>query len=185
MMLGLVLLFIALPLVELAILIIAGQHIGVWPTLGIVIGTAIAGGLVLSRQSWKAYNRAMESSAEGKLPVDPVIDGTFLILAGVLLLLPGLISDTLGAMLLVGPVRRWIGRRLFKTLVARGNIHVQVRTRNSSTGEAQAEDLVPHMAREDRAGRPPDGRGMVIDADFETVENTKSSPPDQAGGRKS
>src|SRR5512144_151178 len=88
--------FVALPLIELALLIKTGQVIGFWATMGIVIGTGLLGAQVVLRQSWTTVRAMQEALARGRPPVAPVLDGAFLLLAGALLITPGLISDSVG-----------------------------------------------------------------------------------------
>src|SRR5690606_33771681 len=108
----LILLFIliAIPLLEIALLIKVGQLIGVLPTVMIVIGTAILGILVLRQQSFGVVARASEAIAAGRTPIGPVVDGAFQMLAAILLISPGLLADTIGLILLVPFLRRGLGR---------------------------------------------------------------------------
>ena len=80
---------IALPILELALLIKTGQAIGFWPTLALVVGAAVLGGAIMSRQGISVARRTREAIAQGRPPVGPVLDGAFLLLAGALLITPG------------------------------------------------------------------------------------------------
>jgi UPF0716 protein FxsA len=110
------LLLIVLPVAELALLIKTGQAIGVWATIGLVLGMAILGMLLLSRQSLTVFRKSLEAMSEGRPPVAQVMDGLFLVPAGFLLLLPGLLSDAVALLLLIPPLRRaiaaWTARRI-------------------------------------------------------------------------
>ena len=105
-------------------------------------------------------NRAMESAARGQPPVEPVIDGAFLLFAGGLLLTPGLITDALGFALLVPQVRRRVARWLFNLFLANADVVIDVRT---------------HGPDDDR--RRPSGPGVVIDGDYETVDEPERKKP--------
>jgi UPF0716 protein FxsA len=149
------LLLILLPVAELAVLIKTGQLIGVWATVGLLVGMAFAGMLVLSRQSLTAFRQTLEALNEGRLPVAPVLDGLFLMLAGALLLMPGLISDAAALVLLVPPVRRavavWSMRRMLGARVDNGDADARGRQRVSD------------------AGNEPRG-GPTIEGDFERLD---------------
>lgn len=113
-------LMVAFPLLELAILIKAGSAIGVLPTLAIVIGTAIVGLTVFRQQGAGIARRAFEQARTNAPPVVPMIESGLLAIAGGLLIAPGLITDFLGLLLLIPPMRQLIARRI----AARGNIVV-------------------------------------------------------------
>lgn len=108
MAIALLVIFILLPVLELLVLFKIGGWIGVLPLLALLAATAIAGGLLLRRQGLAAMRRALEQMARDEPPVQAMIDGIGLSLAGVLFILPGLISDVLGLLLLVPPLRRWL-----------------------------------------------------------------------------
>ena len=93
--------FIVVPVLELALLIKTGQLIGVWATVALVLTTALTGAVIVSRQSLSVVRRTLEALSEGRPPVAPVVDGLFLLVAGVLLLTPGLVTDIVALALLV------------------------------------------------------------------------------------
>jgi len=104
------LVFLVVPMLELLLLIKIGQGIGALPTVALVIGTALTGAYIISRQSLAVVSRALEALSQGRTPMEPVLDGLFLMVAGALLLTPGLITDALALVLLVPPLRRLIAR---------------------------------------------------------------------------
>ena len=91
---------IALPFVELALLIKTGQTIGFWPTLGLLVGAAVVGGAIMSRQGLTVARRTQEAVALGRPPVGPVLDGALMLLAGALLITPGFVTDAMALALL-------------------------------------------------------------------------------------
>ena len=116
----LVVLFVAVPLLELAIILQVGREIGVLPTIGILLLDSILGSLLLrsqGREVWRRFNAAM---AAGRLPHREIVDGVMVIAGGALLLTPGFLTDVLGLLLLFPPTRaalrrivlRVAGRRL-------------------------------------------------------------------------
>jgi UPF0716 protein FxsA len=111
------------PLAEIAGFVVVGRWIGIWGTLALVIGTAIAGGYVLRLQGMHMLRQLSATSREGALPGRDLVDGAMIVVAGILLLLPGLITDVLGVLLFIPPVRRaiWsgIGRRILVVRTSR------------------------------------------------------------------
>ena len=114
---ALLLVLLAVPLLEIALLIKVAGVIGGWPTLGIVVGTAILGLKLLRDQSFAMFDRTWRAIAAGEPQVAPVLDGMLMMLAGMLLLAPGLITDTLGLLLLIPPVRRFVAGHMVGWLV--------------------------------------------------------------------
>ncbi|MDA0165133.1 FxsA family protein [Solirubrobacter ginsenosidimutans] len=101
----LILLFIIVPIAELAVLIQVGQLIGVWWTIALLIADALLGSYLLrtqTRSAWRRFNEALEG---GRIPHREVIDGVLVIFGGVLLLTPGFITDIFGLLFLFPPTR--------------------------------------------------------------------------------
>jgi UPF0716 protein FxsA len=106
--------FIAFPLIELALLIKLGDALGFWPAFGLVVVTAVVGSSVLRYQGFGVMQRMQDAVADGRPPVEPVVDGVMLLAAGLLLITPGLIADALGLLLLIPPLRHFLARTAFK-----------------------------------------------------------------------
>ena len=104
------------PILEIAVLIKVGQTIGLWPTLALVIGAAILGGVLLRNEGLGAVRRMAGSVQQGQLPGRDIADVMMLGLAAMLLVLPGLVSDVVALALLLPPVRHaiygWLARRV-------------------------------------------------------------------------
>ncbi|HWK29431.1 MAG TPA: FxsA family protein [Solirubrobacter sp.] len=101
----LLLLFVVLPIAELALLILVGQWIGVWWTIALLLAGVVLGSLLLrseGRSAWQRFNRAI---AEGRVPRREVIDGVLVIFGGGLLIVPGFITDAIGLLFLFPPTR--------------------------------------------------------------------------------
>jgi len=107
-----VLLFVAFPLIEIAVLIKVGETIGFWPTMTLLVAAAILGMIVIRKQGLSMVGRMLDAMREGRMPLEPMLDGYIVIMAGLLLIIPGLISDVVGLLLLVPPLRRWGMRRV-------------------------------------------------------------------------
>jgi UPF0716 protein FxsA len=100
------LLFAGIPLVELYFLIQVGSEIGAIPTIALTVFTAVLGGMLVRLQGLSTAMRVREAMDRGEMPAIEMLEGAVLLLAGFMLLLPGFITDALGFLLLVPPVRR-------------------------------------------------------------------------------
>ena len=116
--LRLVLLFTIVPLVELYLLVKMGTVVGVAPTVALVIFTGIIGAWLARVQGLGVVQRLGTDMAEGRLPTDALIDGLLILVAGAVLLTPGLLTDAVGFVLLV-PRGRAVVRRIVAARFAR------------------------------------------------------------------
>lgn len=133
--------FIAMPLIEIAVLINVGSWLGLWPTLGLIVLTALIGTWMLRQQGFAVMTRAQQRFAQGKMPLDEIFEGFCLVISGALLLTPGFVTDAIGGSLLIPAVRRWLNHRL------KGRFHVAT----APPGEGTTQ-------------------GPVVDGDYETVK---------------
>lgn len=117
MLARLALLFIAVPLVELMLLIELGQRVGLGPTIGLVVLTGAAGASLARAQGLRTLFAFQEASAAGRLPAQELQDGLAILVGGALLLTPGLLTDIVGFSLLVPFTRRWWQARARKSLL--------------------------------------------------------------------
>jgi UPF0716 protein FxsA len=127
-----VLVFVAFPLIEIAVLIKVGEAIGFWPTMLLLIAAAFLGSIVIREQGLSVVGRAFDAMREGRLPLEPMLDSYVVIMAGLLLIIPGFISDVIGLLLLIAPLRRWCIRQVVgdiydHPLVARPGARVEPR----------------------------------------------------------
>jgi UPF0716 protein FxsA len=161
--------FIVVPVLDLVLLIKVGQVFGGWATAGLVVTTALTGALIISRQSLSVLRRTLEAVAEGQPPVGPVLDGLFLLVAGALLLTPGLVTDAVALLLLVPPVRRVIARASMQWLLRRARLRVDIYGADADT---------TRDADADRATRRPPGigGGPVIEGEFERLDEKPPRP---------
>ena len=104
--------FLAVPLIEIALFIAVGGWIGLWLTLGTVIGMGIAGVAVIRWQGYQVLDGLRQAAQMRRNPLGQMADSALIGLAGVLLILPGFLTDTLGLLLLVAPVRQGVIRVL-------------------------------------------------------------------------
>ena len=115
---------IGVPLIEIGIFIEVGGFIGLWPTLGLVVATAMLGSWQLRAQGLATLARARAQMDEGRLPARELFDAFCLVIAGALLLTPGFLTDVVGLALFIPAVRAFIRQALARRL--RASEHMQV-----------------------------------------------------------
>lgn len=103
--------FIIFPLLEFWLLLKLGALVGAFAVLAIVIVSMVVGVRVLKVAGWRALFGSRLRLQRGESPAPELIDGFLLAVSGFLLLLPGLISDVIGLLLLIGPLRRLCSSR--------------------------------------------------------------------------
>jgi UPF0716 protein FxsA len=112
----LILAFLALPLIEIAVMIKVGQSIGLWPTLGLLVGAGLLGAMLLRAQGLAVLARMRSNVQERHMPAQSVADAMMIGLAALFLVLPGFLSDIVALALLLPPVRGaiygWLARRV-------------------------------------------------------------------------
>lgn len=104
--------FVLLPIVEIALFVVIGGEIGVWATLALVVLAALAGSALIRRQGMMAAHDLQQSLRELRDPARPMAHRTLMVVAGMLLIVPGFFTDVLALLLLVPGVRRLLLRRI-------------------------------------------------------------------------
>lgn len=145
---------LALPIVEIALFIIVGGWIGLWPTLALVVLAGVAGVAVIRAQGAQAFARLRAAAAADQDPSGPMAQSALLVLAGLLLIVPGFFTDAIGLALLVPQVRTAAIRR-FAGRMSGGSVVFTTRGAARRPGPAEA-----------------------IDADYEVLDDV---PPAQRG----
>jgi UPF0716 protein FxsA len=110
----LILLFVLVPIAELAIIIQVGQAIGIWWTIAILVADSVLGSLLMrsqGRATWRRFNEALQT---GRVPAAEVLDGGLVIFGGACLLTPGFLTDIFGLLLLLPPTRAVLRRLLVR-----------------------------------------------------------------------
>jgi UPF0716 protein FxsA len=170
---GLVLLlaFIGVPIIEIAVLIQVGGWIGLWPTLGLIILTAVLGSIELRAQGLATVSKLRQQLDAGEMPAQTLFDGVCLLFAGALLLTPGFVTDVTGFLLLLPPFRR----SLLQAVGPYIRRHAEARMYAAQHGGPGGP--------EGPFGGGPDGGGPrngVIDADYQDV--TERRPDGEGDG---
>ena len=158
-------LFMAVPLIEIALFIQVGGLIGLWPTLGIVIITAILGTWLVRAQGIAAMSQLRGSFSELRDPTEPLAHGAMILFSGALLLTPGFFTDAVGFALLVPAVRTAVFAYLRK----------RIKVQSFEMGGQQS----PH-----RRGPHTDmnrGGPTIIDGEYEDVSPPKNPTHGNSG----
>lgn len=148
--------FIAVPLIEIGLFIQVGGAIGLWPTLLIVLVTALLGTFLVRTQGALALGQLRSSFSDMRDPTEPLVHGAMILFAGALLLTPGFFTDALGFALLIPAVRS----AAYRNIRARVNIQsfgTPGGAANHSGGPARSAD-----------------QGDVIDAEYQEISDTPS-----------
>ena len=112
---------IAIPLVEIGVLIQVGGIIGVVPTLAIIVITAFTGAYMVRSQGLATARSAQATLSRGQVPLAEVFDGVCLFASGLLLITPGFVTDAVGGVLLVPWLRLWLRGVLVRRLLDTGS----------------------------------------------------------------
>ena len=136
------LLFLLVPLIEIGVFIEVGGLIGLFPTLGLILLTAVLGTWQLRAQGLSTLARARQQMEQGQLPAQELYDGFCLIIAGALLLTPGFVTDAVGFALFVPAFRR-----LLRHFIAQ-RIRMQAEVRMRRQGGAGSSTVIDGEFRE-------------------------------------
>ncbi len=149
-MIKLLLLFILVPAVELALLIELGRRIGTVATLGLIVATGVLGAYLARRQGLGVFRQVRAELAAGRIPAGSIVDGVIILLAGAVLMTPGILTDVLGFFCLVPATRKLIRTMLWRKFEravrdGRARVHVGIRVGSrpsipGSDGNSEAEN---------------------------------------------
>ncbi len=107
-------LFIIIPVIEIAVIMQVGNLLGIWPTVAIVILSAWLGAKYVRQQGLATMQNVQMKMAQGEMPSNEIVTGLMLLVAGVLLVTPGFVTDILGLSLLIPSVRTAIAMHVQK-----------------------------------------------------------------------
>jgi len=154
-------LFIVIPLVELYFIIVVGEMIGAFWTIVLVLLTAVIGVNLLRVQGMSTLTRAQQTMAQGQIPAMEMMEGVALAVAGVLLITPGFITDSIGFLCLIPATRKAI----IKFLMARATVYTSFDSRSGSWQSGHG----PHRHDKPGADSSDDSRpkvGRTIEGEY-------------------
>ena len=148
--------FLVLPVVEIAVFIQVGGLIGLWPTIGLVILSAVAGSWLMRQQGAAALADLQRSFRELRDPTAPLAHGALILLAGALMVTPGFVTDSMGIALLIPATRRWVIRQLGRRMRVTRTHCLQARRRpgRRSVGRAWSRGYARNSSQGDGGGTP-------------------------------
>ncbi|GLQ29709.1 FxsA family protein [Litoribrevibacter albus] len=162
------LLFCTLPVIELIILLKVGSWLGVWPTVGLILGTAFIGVNLLRQQGLKTFSRANQRLAQGEMPATEMVEGIVLAIGGALLLTPGLVTDVIGfSCLLPGTRHVYIafGMERMKVVATRSVYTSSVHTQGDFMNQGGFQQ--PHRSQHTQSTNASRQGHDVIEGEFE------------------
>ncbi len=145
------LLFIGIPLVEIYLLIEVGGIIGAFPTVLMVVFTAVLGVTLIRIQGFSTLQKAQMNMNQGQLPAIEMLEGVMLFFAAICLLMPGFFTDTIGFLLLIPPLRRGLAKQIIASSLLR--TRVSGFRSQGDYFEGEYEDLTPEQQHERNQAR--------------------------------
>lgn len=124
MFFALLIIFIVIPTIEISVLIRVGEVLGVWTTVALCLFTAVVGASLVRSQGISTLMDVQQKLARGEAPGQEIVEGMMLAMAGVLLVIPGFVTDFIGLLLLTPftrkPVAAYVFKRMKLKMVAKG-----------------------------------------------------------------
>jgi len=152
---------LALGVLEIFVFAQVADAIGFANALGLLIAIALAGAWIVRREGWKVWQRMNLQLSQGRLPHAEMIDGVLVLFAGVLLVMPGFVTDVGGVLLLLPPTRalgRRMAQRRMEVRVERVRATYRGRVYDATSTEEQRPAGAPPPALPPRTGPPPSDR---------------------------
>ena len=131
----LILVFIVVPIAELAVILQIGQWLGLWPTIALLVADSVLGGLLLRAQGRAAWRHFTEALGSGRPPAKEVVDGALIVVGGALLLTPGFLTDVFGLAMLIPPSRALVRRYVVARIGSRMIVSMSRRTARRRPGD--------------------------------------------------
>jgi UPF0716 protein FxsA len=181
------LLFSIVPFIELFLLLTVGREIGIVPTVGMIILTAVIGAALAKREGWRVFTEWQTAIAEMRVPAEGITSGLLVLVGGALLIAPGVLTDIVGILLMIGPIRRvvarWIEARVKKHIeaaAARGQTagpFGSVASAGPGVFSFRVMTGAPFDPRQARVRRPAPRRPQVIEAEGVVIDERRPDSP--------
>ena len=166
MALLLVVLFVLVPIAELAVIVVAADAFGLGVTLGALLLFSVSGAWLMKREGLAVWRRTNEELAAGRPPAREMVDGAMVLGGGALLLTPGFLTDFVGLMLLLAPVRALIRPVLLRAMTRRATVAMTDATTGARAGAAWSQ-----------GGRFGGFESVVVDADLFEPDGVPAQRP--------
>ena len=170
-------LLIGVPLVEISLFIKVGGIVGGWTTVGLIVLTAVVGLTIVRAQGLDIINKLNRDMALGAFPVGAAFEGIALFIAGALLIVPGFMTDALGFLLLIPPLRRFLGEKLapnvhFQGFSAHAHTHTAGRGgRGGQSGAPGPEILGGGSGDGGETISTSPASGIIIEGEFSEIKD--------------
>ena len=132
-------LFLIIPIIEIFFLIKVGEIIGAFPTIILVVLTAVIGAGLLRQQGLSTLARLQQNMGQGKIPAQEMIEGVLLAVGGALLMTPGFVTDTIGFLCLLPFSRKFIAKDIIKRSAEKMKANINVQMGGFSQGAQNAQ----------------------------------------------
>lgn len=152
MIVRLLLLFIVVPFVELALLMKVAEWTSILHTLALVVITGAIGTWLARAEGLKTVARIRESMAQGQMPTDSLLDAVMILIAGALLLTPGILTDAFGFSLLIPFFRKWYRARLIAWF--KKNVRIQT-TFQGKAAPTKPSEVIDSYVVDSRSDKEP------------------------------
>ncbi|MGS0692123.1 FxsA family protein [Shewanella sp. 30m-9] len=177
----LLLIFVLVPVMELSVLIRVGEVLGSWTTVALVIFTAVVGVSLVRTQGISTLMQVQQKLARGEAPGQEIVEGMMLAVAGLLLLIPGFVTDFLGLVLLTPfmriPVARFFYKRMQLKVQANGGFQSGFGPGFGAGMGPQGQNPFEHPF-ENKGGQSPFDQGNTFDGDFERKTDPSDKRPE-------
>ena len=141
------LIFTSVSLLEIFVLVKVGGFVGPWPTIGLVVITALIGSALVRSQGVQLVQQLQKRIAQGEMPGQQLIEGVMLLMTGVLLVTPGFVTDFCGLLLLQPKIREKIAKLVLSNVKINPNVSMsghysQSQTGSTFTGDKKNDDAI-------------------------------------------
>ncbi|MDD1783817.1 membrane protein FxsA [Enterovibrio sp. ZSDZ35] len=161
----LLLMFITVPVIEIALFIQVGGVLGLWPTVALILLTAIVGASLVRSQGLQTLLTVQQRLQQGELPAQQIVEGVMLAVAGVLLLTPGFMTDAMGMAVLLPWPRAWLAKQLMS----------KVKVANFQTGFQQQDPFGNDPFNQQGSFRDNDKSGSTFEGEFERKNDDENN----------
>ena len=138
----LLILFISVPLIELYLLVSMGRIVGPMPTIGLVILTGFWGAHLARSQGHSILARMQKEIQAGRVPAGELIEGVLVLIGGIVLLTPGLLTDLAGFALMMPGIRRHVRNRLRERFAAKAKMHLRTQPGSTENRPTHDDDVI-------------------------------------------